>query len=160
MGAVENKDFLASVLLCGIPNMVDDTTEVESVLVVSIDLVDCGLKEKFPTVESAFEAVNKLDDEVGTEPPNNEDDCEVALKRALLEDDDTGRVNRPPLGLLVARLFEPLDETAVSVLLEVDPFTGLLPLVKLAKKSNDDGCALLKPPKPLKTPCFAPSEGF
>lgn len=92
---------------------------------------DCILKGESPTVESAFELENIID---GI--------C-VDANGGLSVVHGGGKGVLGVVGLLENKL----EVTAVS-LLEPAPFV-LLCFVKLAKKSNDDGCALLNPPNPL-----------
>lgn len=134
---------------------------MELVLIASLEL-DTGwvLNGESPTVESALEAVN-TDVAACVFVPNNVEDCEVATPNVdLVGVDDTCDPKIPDPGLLDRGLLEnKLEVTAVSLLLIGELFV-LLPFVKFAKKSNEDGCDLLNPPNPLNTPFLLCKENL
>lgn len=121
-----------------------------------LEFEDCLLNGESTTVESALngEVLEVLieDDEM----PNKDGVLDVPNAGVVLRSAfDAGMLKRPLAEPLTSdELVKILDDTVFSFLLADEPFV-FVPFVKFAKKSNDEGCVLLNPPKELNTLFFA-----
>lgn len=141
--AVELEGLLVEV--ADVPNIEEDTCAVDLAVKENppkfgVFWLEVGLFVS-PTVESAFEAVNSEDVVlvVGVDAENKELVCGLGAPNVLAGAGvDAGLPNTLLLLSPVDLLPKMLDDTALSVLLDSEPF-ALLPFVRFAKKSKDPG---------------------
>lgn len=163
VGLLEAKrDLLLLELEGAVPNIVEDAWVVgiseDLVLKLFTAKADApdGLKRLlFCVTESDLEVVNIDADGLDVAAPNTDvDSVEIFPNVGLVTVVDvTAGVKMLLLDILLNKLLETLE--LVVLLVAVALLLGLLPLVRFARKSKDDGCVLLNPPNPLKTGLLA-----